>query len=140
MANIVKKTNYLLSLSGGQDSILLLFTNLHNKPSILHLNHLFQKDNFNFCIHYLRLNYFLSLNHHLCVTLKIINNEYSGTIWRYKIFERLCTIYDYGQLLIAKQKTDINEKFFIDLLKGKTPSLIPNKKIKYYYSIYSFLF
>ena len=140
MTNLSKKTNYLLSLSGGQDSILLLFANLYHKPNILHLNHLFQKDNFNFCLHYLRLNYFLSLKHHLCVTLKIIDNEHSGALWRYKIFERLCTIYDYDQLLIAKQKTDINEKFFIDFLQGKTPSLIINKKIKYYYSIYSFLF
>lgn len=140
MDSLPKKINYLLSLSGGQDSILLLFTNLYHEPGILHLNHLFQKDNFNFCLHYLRLNYFLSLKHHLCVTLKIIDNEYSGTLWRYQIFERLCTIYNYGQLLIAKQKTDINEKFFIDFLKGKTPSLIINKKIKYYYSIYSFLF
>lgn len=130
----------LLSFSGGQDSTSLLFYNLQTKPTLIHLNHLLQKDNFCFSIHYFRLQYFFALKHHYCTSLKSINTEFAGTIWRYKIFERISSLYTYPLLWIGKSQTDYHENFFMDLLKGVKPSFIINKKIKYYFSYNSFIF
>lgn len=130
----------LLSFSGGQDSTILLLSTLKLKPTVVHFNHLIQKTNFLNCNHYFRLHYFFKLNHHFGITLKYIQTEFLGTLWRYHCFERLCLLYQYNQVLLGKTKTDFYENFFIAFLRNNPLLQYTKKTLKYYFSSYSFLF
>lgn len=114
----------ILAISGGQDSITLLFIfiQLKNqwnwKLNIIYCNHLWQKDSFYTMLHLFKLAYLLNLPIYLAVTLQKVLTEQKARIWRSLTFQRITVFYILRVIITGHSKSDRIETGFFNLFRG----------------------
>jgi tRNA(Ile)-lysidine synthase len=114
----------LLTISGGQDSIFLLFLflHLHKKWNLqlnfLFCNHLWQKDSFYTTIHIMRIVYILKIPCFFILNTKKIKTEEKARSWRYLNFYRILYFYKYNIIFTGHTSSDQIETIFLNILRG----------------------
>ena len=114
----------ILAISGGQDSISLLFIfiQLKNqwnwKLSIIYCNHLWQKDSFYTMLHLFKLSYLLNVPLYLAVTLQKVLTEQKARNWRSLTFQRITGFYLFSVIITGHSKSDRIETGFFNLFRG----------------------
>ena len=114
----------ILAISGGQDSISLLFIFIQLKNqwnwelSIIYCNHLWQKDSFYTMLHLFKLAYLLGLPLYLTVTLQKILTENKVRNWRSLTFQRIIAFYYLRLIVTGHSKSDRIETGFFNLFRG----------------------
>ena len=114
----------ILAISGGQDSISLLFIfiQLKNqwnwKLSIIYCNHLWQKDSFYTMLHLFKLSYLLNVPLYLAVTLQKVLTEQKARNWRSLTFQRITGFYLFSVIVTGHSKSDRIETGFFNLFRG----------------------
>ena len=114
----------ILAISGGQDSITLLFIFLQLKDQwnwklkIIYCNHLWQKDSFYTFLHLFKLAYLLNLPLYLAVTLQEVLTEKKARDWRSFTFQRITGFYLFTVVLTGHSKSDRIETGFFNLFRG----------------------
>lgn len=102
----------LLAISGGQDSISLLFLfnflkKLNNcKLGIVHCNHMWQSDAI---LNASTLSFFikeLNLNYYEAISTVSIQNEEEARLWRYKILTKIATNHEYELVVTGHTASD----------------------------------
>ena len=100
----------ILAISGGQDSISLLFIfiQLKNqwnwKLNIIYCNHLWQKDSFYTMLHLFKLAYLLNIPIYLAVTLQKVLTEQKARNWRSLTFQRITGFYLFSVIVTGHSK------------------------------------
>ena len=114
----------ILAISGGQDSISLLFIfiQLKNqwnwKLNIIYCNHLWQKDSFYTMLHLFKLAYLLNLPIYLAVTLQKVLTEQKARNWRSLTFQRITGFYLFSVIVTGHSKSDRIETGLFNLFRG----------------------
>ena len=114
----------ILAISGGQDSISLLFIFLQLKDQwnwklkIIYCNHLWQKDSFYSFLHLFKLAYLLNIDIYLAVTLQQVLTEQKARDWRSLTFQRITGFYLFTVVLTGHSKSDRIETGFFNLFRG----------------------
>lgn len=114
----------ILAISGGQDSISLLFILIQLKDqwnwklSIIYCNHLWQKDSFYTMLHLFKLSYLLNLPLYLAVTLQKVLTEQKARNWRSLTFQRITGFYLFSVIVTGHSKSDRIETGFFNLFRG----------------------
>ena len=114
----------ILAISGGQDSISLLFIFIQLKDqwnwklSIIYCNHLWQKDSFYTMLHLFKLSYLLDLPLYLAVTLQKVLTEQKARNWRSLTFQRITGFYLFSVIVTGHSKSDRIETGFFNLFRG----------------------
>ena len=114
----------ILAISGGQDSISLLFIFIQLKDqwnwklSIIYCNHLWQKDSFYTMLHLFKLSYLLNQDLYLAVTLQKVLTEQKARNWRSLTFQRITGFYLFSVIVTGHSKSDRIETGFFNLLRG----------------------
>ena len=114
----------ILAISGGQDSISLLFIFLQLKDqwnwklSIIYCNHLWQKDSFYTMLHLFKLSYLLNLPLYLPVTLQKVLTEQKARNWRSLTFQRITGFSLLSVIVTGHSKSDRIETGFFNLFRG----------------------
>ena len=114
----------ILAISGGQDSISLLFIFLQLKDQwnwklkIIYCNHLWQKDSFYSFLDLFKLAYLLNIDCYLAVTLQQILTEQKARDWRSLTFQRITGFYLFTVVLTGHSKSDRIETGFFNLFRG----------------------
>ena len=118
------KQSLILAISGGQDSISLLFIFIQLKDqwnwklSIIYCNHLWQKDSFYTMLHLFKLSYILNLPLYLAVTLQKVLTEQKARNWRSLTFQRITGFYLFSVIVTGHSKSDRIETGFFNLFRG----------------------
>jgi tRNA(Ile)-lysidine synthase len=116
--------NILLSVSGGQDSICLIFfifllENQWNwRIQIIYCNHLWQRKSFYIFIELAKITYQLNIRFFYSISFIPLRNENTSRNWRYSIFYRLHSFYKNNYLLTGHTFTDRLETIFFNMLRG----------------------
>ena len=114
----------ILAISGGQDSISLLFIFIQLKDqwnwklSIIYCNHLWQKDSFYTMLHLFKLSYLLNIPLYLAVTLQKVLTEQKARNWRSLTFQRITGFYLFSVIVTGHSKSDRIETGFFNLFRG----------------------
>ena len=114
----------ILAISGGQDSISLLFIfiQLKNqwnwKLNIIYCNHLWQKDSFYTMLHLFKLAYLLNIPIYLAVTLQKVLTEQKARNWRSLTFQRITGFYLFSVIVTGHSKSDRIETGLFNLFRG----------------------
>ena len=114
----------ILAISGGQDSISLLFIFIQLKDqwnwklSIIYCNHLWQKDSFYTMLHLFKLSYLLNLPLYLAVTLQKVLTEQKARNWRSLTYQRITGFYLFSVIVTGHSKSDRIETGFFNLFRG----------------------
>ena len=114
----------ILAISGGQDSISLLFIFIQLKDqwnwklSIIYCNHLWQKDSFYTMLHLFKLSYLLKVPLYLAVTLQKVLTEQKARNWRSLTFQRITGFYLFSVIVTGHSKSDRIETGFFNLFRG----------------------
>ena len=114
----------ILAISGGQDSISLLFIFIQLKDqwnwklSIIYCNHLWQKDSFYTMLHLFKLSYLLNVPLYLAVTLQKVLTEQKARNWRSLTFQRITGFYLFSIIITGHSKSDRIETGFFNLFRG----------------------
>lgn len=114
----------LLTISGGQDSISLLFIFLQLKNhwnlslGIIYCNHLWQSEFFYTTSLLVKLAYLFKLPFYFSVTSKKILTEQKARNWRYKMFQRLCFMSNYPLIITGHTATDRVETVLFQFTRG----------------------
>lgn len=134
----LKDQSLLIAVSGGQDSIALLFLifQIKNfwdwKIGAIFCNHFWQIDSFYTTDYLIKLLYNLNLYFIETIPFWSILTENRGRRWRYQQFERLGNFFNYSSIVIAHTTTDQTETFFLNLFRGtgsRYPVDVKPKKI-----------
>lgn len=119
------KKLYILSISGGQDSISLLFfffilkKQFSIKIHILYCNHLWQYDNFYYSIQLKQICFLLKIFFSQTLPNNFLYGENEARIWRLIMFHRICFFFKRADTLVtAHTSTDRIETFFLNLFRG----------------------
>lgn len=121
----IRKNSYLISFSGGQDSIILIFlwTNLfffciNKKPFLLWCNHLWKKNDFYLFRHSFKISFFFKQKFFYTIFFFKSFNEQKARKFRYFSFLRIA-YYSHTQIVLTAHTQDDNiETFFINLFRG----------------------
>jgi len=114
----------IVAISGGQDSISLLFIFIQLKDqwdwklSIIYCNHLWQKDSFYTMLHLFKLSYLLNVPLYLAVTLQKVLTEQKARNWRSLTFQRITGFYLFSVIVTGHSKSDRIETGFFNLFRG----------------------
>lgn len=117
----------LLTISGGQDSVCLLFIFLQLKTqwnlsvSLLYCQHLWQLDSFYNISLLAKLAYLFKFPFYSSVTFKKIDTEQKARNWRYKIFQKISHNYNYTIITTGHTATDRIETLFFQFIRGTSP-------------------
>lgn len=118
------KKLYILSVSGGQDSISLFFflfilkKQFSIKLNIFYCNHLWQYDNFYYSSQLKQICFFLKVDFSESLPKKNIYGENQARFWRLIMFYRICYFFKSFFILTAHSSTDRVETFFLNLFRG----------------------
>lgn len=129
----------LILVSGGQDSITLLFLFIKVKNyfkwrvGVVFCDHLIEEKNFLINNFINQLCYNWKIEFYTIVTTTLINNENDARKWRYKKALKLANYYNYRCIATGHTETDNLESFFLNLFRGS--SFINLQLIKEYYNI-----
>lgn len=125
---IYPSTSLLCAISGGQDSILLLFILVHLRETLnLHLeliycHHFWQRNNFYSLVHIFNLAYLLNIPIHITFAEVDLNSEQIGHNWRRKQFFRVGAFSNSKTILTAHTGSDQIETAIWHLLRGTSPT------------------
>lgn len=121
---IKKKDRILVSFSGGQDSIFLLFI-LNQLYSQMELNlalfwchHLWQTDSFSLMQQIAKLSFLFQFNNCFAIPSKFISSELLARKWRYDCSYRVSSFYNYSKICLAHTSNDKVETLFLNLMRG----------------------
>ena len=123
--NLIKGTEHvLLSISGGQDSICLLFlmnqlsAQMDLKLSLFWCHHLWQIDSFFLMREITKIGFLFQLDGSLTITPKFVSSELLARNWRHNCSSRLCFFYNYSKIILAHSANDKVETMLLNLLRG----------------------
>ena len=122
---VKKKPPFLVSLSGGQDSILTFLILLHGFDpkffEVLYCHHFWQPKNF-FSVNLIfKLSFLFKISYTVIVPSKSLVTENLSRRWRRNNFSRLGYFLKTQTLIGGQTKTDISEKNISKILRGTTP-------------------
>lgn len=119
--------NYLVSFSGGQDSIFLFFSLLHLQKQqnftyqLAYKNHTFQPNNFYFEFHIFKLSFLFGINTLISTYLFSKNSEFEFKSYRYDLLFRQSLYYQTKvrkqEILISHSQTDLIESKFVEFFQ-----------------------
>jgi tRNA(Ile)-lysidine synthetase-like protein len=140
--NIIKtKQSILIAVSGGQDSICLLFIFIQLKKQwhwsfgIIYCNHLWQKSSFFSGSLVLKIAYMLTVPIYYVTTTDKIFSEQESRKWRYAIFFRISCFYNYTIISSGHTESDKTETVLFQFIRGGSlKSLVPLKTVKHFAS------
>lgn len=118
------KQNLLIAISGGQDSICLLFIliNLQNQwnwqITLISCNHMWQKDSFQIIRQVLKLSFLFSMKFFLLIASKKLFNEQKARNWRHFTWQRLLLFSESNWLITGHTASDRIETILIQLFRG----------------------
>lgn len=119
---------FVVSVSGGQDSILLFFMLIHlnsrlnRNIEIVYGQHFWQPKNF-FCPEFLfKLTFLFQNDSTFVIPTKKITTENQARVWRKKAFFRLSQFSKTPQISIGQTKSDILEKNINNIFRGASPN------------------
>lgn len=122
------KKLYILTISGGQDSICLLFffyiikKQFQIKIYIFNCNHLWQYDNFRQSVQLRQLCFLFQLKFFQIISNNFLFTEQEARIWRLKNFYRYGFFFNGNLLVTGHSATDRIETFFLNLIRGSSLS------------------
>ena len=135
LTNLFKcNKSILVAISGGQDSISLLFLfhflqKLNNwKIGIVHCNHMWQSDailnasTISFFIKELHLNYYEAIS---TVSIK---NEADARLWRYQIITKIATVHGYEFVVTGHTASDNVETLLASFFRNCQLKTIKSRK------------
>jgi tRNA(Ile)-lysidine synthase TilS/MesJ len=131
-----KLKNLLCAISGGQDSILLLFSLLHLRSlyqfnlELVYCNHFWQKSNFSNSKDLFKLAFFWQIPIHIAVPEMEIYSEAIGSNWRKKNFSKIANFSNSEEILIGHTASDQIETAIWHILRGASPNGIASLKEK----------
>jgi len=137
LANIFKNNkskSMLLAISGGQDSISILFLfnflqKLNNwKLGIVHCNHMWQSDAI---INASVMSVFikeLNLNYYEAISTISIKNEEEARLWRYQSITKIATLHGYELIVTGHTASDNIETFMLSFLRNCQLKTIKDQK------------
>ena len=114
----------LLAVSGGQDSICLLFFFFHLQIQwnlslqIVWCNHLWQYDSFSTMRELVKLAFIFKISLNSVITSQEISSEIEARNWRYNSLKRLLFFYNSKNLLTGHTGSDRIETILFNLIKG----------------------
>ena len=121
---IKKKDRVLVSFSGGQDSICLLFL-LNQLYSQMELNlalfwchHLWQTDAFSLMQQSAKLSFLFQFNNCFAIPSNILSSELLARKWRYDCSYRVSSFYNHSKICLAHTSNDKVETLFLNLMRG----------------------
>jgi len=125
---ILKRADsFICGISGGQDSILLLFIIYHLKKlfslnfTLIYCNHLWQLQNFDTLSQLLKLVYLLNLSVNISIPNRRLISEKNGHVWRQKNFVQVANFYNKNKLVVGHTCTDQLETSIWHFLRGTSP-------------------
>lgn len=129
------KKSILLAISGGQDSITLLFLfyffkQLNNwRIGIVHCNHMWQSEAIRNASKLSLLVKQLNFNYYEATSTIAIRNEEEGRLWRYKIITKIAHSHDYELIMTGHTASDDIETLTGSFLRNcKFKNITPRKK------------
>lgn len=133
--NILSPTsNILCTISGGQDSILLLFILVHLKKTLdvnlelIYCHHFWQKLNFYSAQQLFNIGYFLNMPLYISIAHSNLISEEKARLWRRKNFFRVVNFSQSKILVTGHNATDKIETGIWHLLRGTSPNGIISLK------------
>lgn len=136
-----RNKNFLISFSGGQDSIFLLFSLLYIKKQqkfsfiLAYKNHIFQPGNLYFEFHVFKLSYILKTP---CLLSLYCFEKYSeldfkyyryDMLFRQHLYYQVSSLFKMNEIVISHSQTDLIESKFVEFLQKNILSVfIQNKK------------
>ena len=118
----------LCSVSGGQDSIMLLWILLHLQKSlkfklqILHFNHFWQKDNFYSTYELLKISFLFNIPVNIIIPEIKISSETIGHYWRKQKIYHFSTFLQKNHVLYGHTASDQIETALWNLFRGTSPN------------------
>jgi len=134
-----RQNNIVCSISGGQDSIVLLIMLLHlNKIlnlniELIYSNHFWQKSNFYYFVELLKISYLVNRPISILVPTRKIDSENKGHNWRRKNFFRLGYFYNANTIVTGHTASDQIETAIWHLIRGTSPTGLISLKEKTFF-------
>lgn len=119
-----RDTKLLVSISGGQDSMLLAWLILQCQfekklsPVWLYHNHMWHAEGFFHGIHCWRVSIVFGWPFLYSLPFQGIFHEDKGWAFRYQSRRRFCTFYNLGEVLLGHTRTDRSESILFHFLRG----------------------
>lgn len=121
-ALILKKWDFLCTVSSGQDStfafLLLLHLDLKDSLQLLYCNHFWQLKNFLTIRELYQLSYFTSVSYNVIFPNKMVLTENQAREWRKKTFLRFSQLQHIPYIITGHTETDILEKNLNNICRG----------------------
>lgn len=121
---LTKQRKPIMTISGGQDSMLLFFILLHfyggrpEHPEMLHFHHFWSRSNFLACWHILKLQYYFSLPTTIILAEYSTTSETRAKLWREKSLERVLHFSAIQTVFIGQTASDTVETGLFQLCRG----------------------
>lgn len=136
--NNSSQKDYLVSFSGGQDSIFLFFLLLHLQKQqnfvfqVAYKNHHFQPNNFYFEFHIFKLSFLFGIQNLISTYLFSKNSELEFKFYRYDLLFRQSLYYQTKirekQILVSHSQTDLIESKLVEFFQKNIFSFFIDKK------------
>lgn len=130
---LLREKNHVFSpVSGGQDSLLLIFILLHTKKfsalDIIYCQHFWQPKNFLAARFLFQLSFLIEAPYTVVLPKKVLCEENFSRSWRKKIFFRFGGLEKIPSLFTGHTLTDNFETSVNNLLRGTSPKIFYNFK------------
>ena len=139
---LIKATEgVLISISGGQDSICLLFlinqlyTQMDLRFSLFWCHHLWQIDSFSLMRQITKISFLFQFDGCFAITSKLVPSEILARNWRHNCSYRICLFYHYSKIILAHSANDKVETILLNLLRGTGTAGLSPLSLKYTNSI-----
>lgn len=116
--------NLLISISGGQDSIVLFFIffilkkQLNVKISTIYCNHLWHPNSIYTFLHLSKICYILETEFSYAINVNGASSEQLARNWRLKNYLRVINFFAYNSVLTGHTESDSSETFLFNLIRG----------------------
>jgi tRNA(Ile)-lysidine synthase len=114
----------LITVSGGQDSMLLLTLLTHLQPfwnwqlAILHCDHRWQSNSFIYASQIYRLAFIFKKPIYIVISTLNLINETNARLWRYSNIYQICKKNKYASISLGHTKSDKLETLLLNCLRG----------------------